>query len=979
MLVLLNIAAYSSRDVVPFDYAWRFKTVPSPRTACPPFNTSVASGGTCSGLSPTPAGDASAASCRLACCASDACSVYQYGLSTASCWTGNCTTPFVGNSSQWVSGASPQPQPGGCADCAVGLNDSAWELIDAPHDYIVATQPFDNKTSAGAGYFTRVDAVYRKHFALPAAWRGERVALRFEGVFKTASVFVNGVAVKVYGGSPGQGGVSAAAYTEFDVRLDNISGIAWGAGGRNLIALYVNGDQGMEHWYTGAGLYRSVHLIHTKLAHLDPLSLFFPATLTFDGAAAATSATVHPELDVVNDAAAEDAAGEEALLSVNVSVFIYDGDGALRGSARDFAAALPRGVTRTTVHLPSIVIKAPHVWSNRDPYLYTVVTTVATAAAGQLDAFNTTLGVRSIRWDYDRGFFLNDVNVKLRGFCHHDSFTGVGMAMPDRVWLLRAQQNRGVGANAWRMSHNNYRESVYDLADVMGTVVWDENRDLRDTMGLEAMSKMVRAHRNHPSVAIYSLCNEGECAMGAKDGKYFGNDTVYAEFRSIAKQLDPTRAVSGNAYGWFGNGTISDFFDVQGLSHPSTVELLASRAANLPTRRPLITSECCSCRTQRGEDSTNVSPMGLYPPNVTRPHYSAFNADCLLGQVNQSGDNDAWNAGSMIWTLGDYIGEPARIDWPHVSSSFGAVDLAGFPKAGARWFQAWWLFKNNGAAWFPASRPTLPTGEMVHIVESNVGGAERSARASDGERTFHVYSSGASVDLYLDGASLGTLANDAWMGWNEWNVTSAESAAATNLTAVARDAAGAVVATHSRLANVSPAQRIVLTIDAPSPTTGTGRRVVLDGHDVALLRATIVDSRGTPVHTATHNVTFEVLSGPGRVLGVGNGDPMCKEPHQASWRSAYSGLARAVIKVTEDAASSAATRALIRAIDVESGRSTVAVLDPALPLPDTPITVRASAPGLGSATIAIAVSADAALDGILATAKASLRVPISLE
>jgi hypothetical protein len=246
-------------------------------------------------------------------------------------------------------------------------------------------------------------------------------------------------------------------------------------------------------------------------------------------------------------------------------------------------------------------------------------------------------------------------------------------------------------------------------------------------------------------------------------------------------------------------------------------------------------------------------------------------------------------------------------------------------------------------------------------------------------RTFHVYSSGASVDLYLDGASLGTLANDAWMGWNEWNVTSAESAAATNLTAVARDAAGAVVATHSRLANVSPAQRIVLTIDAPSPTTGTGRRVVLDGHDVALLRATIVDSRGTPVHTATHNVTFEVLSGPGRVLGVGNGDPMCKEPHQASWRSAYSGLARAVIKVTEDAASSAATRALIRAIDVESGRSTVAVLDPALPLPDTPITVRASAPGLGSATIAIAVSADAALDGILATAKASLRVPISLE
>ena len=345
----------AARHSIPFDYAWRFKPVASPRTpahpACPPFNTSVASGGTCAGLKQTAKGDASAAACRLACCASESCFVFQYGANSTGtrCWTGTCTSPFDGNSSLWASGAAPVPRPGVCTDCAVGVNDSAWELIDAPHDYIIATQAFDNTTSAGAGYFTRVDAVYRKHFALPMAWHGDRVALRFEGVFKAASVWVNGIEVAVYGGSwpdpapGGNGGVSAAAYTAFDVRIDNISGIMWGTEKSNVVALYVNGEPGQEHWYTGAGLYRSVHLIHTQLAHLDPLSLFFPATIAFDDdtaamATVATVATVHPTLDIVNDAV-----GEAAPLAVNISIFIFDVDDKMVSGMKNLAAALPAG------------------------------------------------------------------------------------------------------------------------------------------------------------------------------------------------------------------------------------------------------------------------------------------------------------------------------------------------------------------------------------------------------------------------------------------------------------------------------------------------------------------------------------------------------------------------------------------------------------------------------------------------------------
>jgi hypothetical protein len=264
---------------------------------------------------------------------------------------------------------------------------------------------------------------------------------------------------------------------------------------------------------------------------------------------------------------------------------------------------------------------------------------------------------------------------------------------------------------------------------------------------------------------------------------------------------------------------------------------------------------------------------------------------------------------------------------------------------------------------------------MVHIVENAEWPDDLSPH-----RTIHVYSSAPSVELQLNGTSLGVRQNAEWLGWVEWNITLQQLPPSGSLKAIARNQSGTVVATHSRVAP-STATHIILSIDAPSPTTGTGQRVVLDGHDVALVRATIVDSSGHLVGNASDNITFSVVSGAGRVQGVGNGDPGCKEPHHAAWRSAYNGLARAIVKVTEDASSSPATRALMREIDAESGRSTVAIADPAHPVApqQPPIVVRASAPGLSSGTIAVEVSIDAATDGVLAAAKASLRVPISLD
>ncbi len=192
------------------------------------------------------------------------------------------------------------------------------------------------------------------------------------------------------------------------------------------------------------------------------------------------------------------------------------------------------------------------------------------------------------------------------------------------------------------------------------------------------------------------------------------------------------------------------------------------------------------------------------------------------------------------------------------------------------------------------------------------------------------------------------------------------------VTAQALAADGAtVLAAHSRSSWGAPA-RLVLTLDAPSAATGTGAAVYLDGGDVALVRATVVDADGNVCADASHNVTFSVASGPGRVWGVGNGDPANQQPSHAPWRAAYHGLARAVVRVTLAAAGSAADRALLAAVNIDAGASpeSSAVLAGDAP-PPAALVVAASAPGLAGATLSVALSVDPA-DEVRAVAARSV-------
>ena len=145
-------------------------------------------------------------------------------------------------------------------------------------------------------------------------------------------------------------------------------------------------------------------------------------------------------------------------------------------------------------------------------------------------------------------------------------------------------------------------------------------------------------------------------------------------------------------------------YDVMGMSHQQTRALQIWH--NSTPEKLVVMTECCSCETQRGEDAdlpgirTNAS--AVWVPGTSTVFSSNENAACLRQKVLIS-DQPEWVGGTFVWTLHDYLGEPAENNkWPHISSSFGMFDLCGFEKPGAFWFRSWWLGNVSAA---DAGRP----------------------------------------------------------------------------------------------------------------------------------------------------------------------------------------------------------------------------------------------------------------------------------
>ena len=535
------------------------------------------------------------------------------------------------------------------------------------------------------------------------------------------------------------------------------------------------------------------------------------------------------------------------------------------------------------------------------------------------------------------------------------------------------------------MSHNPPDPVLLDILDVLGILVWDETRDFTLAQ-VRDMADLVRRDFNHPSVVMWSMGNEVEL--------HDPTGQIAVAMRKAILALDGSRPISANM-NKPSSDSVARSLDVQGVSHCSVPGTPSSLYRDVrysfpwlheqdPTK-PIVSSEGTTCVTQRGVNFVDVKHV------LNNEWEPSFNGDCISKRLcpadrwvnqqnydggcaqswtlvyNETGSILPYVAGTLgVWTLFDYLGEPmsyrrkaelgsAYTCWPQVSSSYGSFDLAGFVKPGAWHYRAWWLcdVDLDDAGRPPVSTTSCSTDRpVVQIVQD-----WRSDPAPP--PTIAVYTNAPRAELLLNGHSLGQCTMR-FADYCEWNVSFSPG----NLTAVALSETGVVLSSDTRLSPGAPTA-VALSIDAPSLATGTGEALFADGQDVALVRASLVDQSGRLCSAASHNVSFSVVSGPGRVVGVGNGDPFSHEPNAGSSRLAYHGLARVVVQVTVDTASEGHVRATM--IDVDAVSAHV-VED---------IVVVASAPGLREGRVTIPVSASAS-DSVLAVARRSVEADIQL-
>lgn len=704
---------------------------------------------------------------------------------------------------------------------AADFNDRGWRAVHLPHDFVVEGT-FTNTAQAAHGYLPMPAAWYRKTFTLPASAATNSVWVEFDGVNRDSVVYLNGRKL----------GEHKSGYTP--ARYDISQAASFG--GQNVLAVRLDSRRFEGWYYEGGGIYRHVWLNVANRLHVAPNGIFVSADLPepgLDGNAA--PATIHVKTKLANDGTIP--------ARCEVVSHLVDASGQTAGEFTNLVT-VPAGDDEELVQQG--IVEHPQLWSLEAPTLYRLQTFIVVNGV-TVDTSNTRFGIRTIRFDADKGFFLNGKPVKLQGMCVHQDFWGVGIAIPDSLDYWRVKQLKAMGCNAWRMSHNPPSPALLDACDELGMLVMDENRHLGDTYLDHSVSgtkytnpadlaEMVQRDRNHPSIIMWSMCNE-EWLQGSVEGA-----RLLAGMIKTVRQYDTTRPIScAMNGGWFQPG-FTTVEDVIGINYsPNQYDRFHGEHPKLA----MFGSETASTKMTRGQYTSERQRAFVSSYSVTN--------DCW-----RSVGERPFMAGSFAWTGIDYRGEAT---WPAILNQSGALDLCGFPKDSYYYYQSWWK-----------------TNPVIHIMPHwNWPGKEGQ------EIQVVVLSNCERVELFLNGTSLGSkdMPRNGHLLWTLNYLPGTVTAKGYN--------AGLLAISDTVETTGAPAALRLKT---------DRTKLVSDGEDLAPVEVDVLDAEGRIVPTADNPVTFRV-DGAGFVAGVGNGNPTDHDPEKASSRHAFNGKCMVLVGTTE--------------------------------------------------------------------------------
>lgn len=549
---------------------------------------------------------------------------------------------YMNNKAGWARGPARGP-----------YDDSDWRPIDLPHDWSVEG-PFSPDHHINSGYLPRGKAWYRRHFKLDEQDRGSRLVLEFDGVATFCTVYVNGHLLHR----------QFCGYTPFSV---DFTDVAHFGDQLNTVAVKVDATYMEGWWYEGAGIYRHVYLHKKPPVHIDDIQVISTPT-------SQNQAQVVVKTTLINTT------------DRDIQIFVRTNVGSTVTDDSEFISISPYSTTVVTqkLHLSNVLR-----WSVDHPHLYTLRTELRRSDQKILDHLQTRFGIRTIRFDPQKGFFLNENRLLLKGVCIHQDHAGVGVAVPDTIQRFRIERLKEMGCNAIRPGHHPLAPEVMDACDELGMLVLGENRNFGSSPEhLRQLKAMIRRDRNRPSVFAWCLCNE-EPIQTTPIAKNIARTMAWQ-----ARQLDPTRPVTvAMSGGLLNDDSMADVVDIMGINYQLTQhDAFHEKHPDLPV---FLSETNCTYAT-RGIDRTTPSDHRFADQDIEHAPWGST-ARTVWEHVQAR----PWIAGYFVWTGFDYRGEPSPHEWPSVLSHWGIMDLCGYPKQLYDLHRQWWTGQ-------PGSRPELP-------------------------------------------------------------------------------------------------------------------------------------------------------------------------------------------------------------------------------------------------------------------------------
>ena len=708
---------------------------------------------------------------------------------------------------------------------------------------ITQSGPFsvDSPNGGPQGYTQGGIGWYRKTFPLPAREKARQIGITFDGVYMNSEVWFNG---QKLGGRP-------YGYTSFTFDLTPFARFGKNA---NVLSVRVDSTGKTSRWYSGSGIYRHAWLTITDAVRVAQWGVFVSTPQV-----SSDKALVRVRTTIKNDSNS----AQRVTLETRVERSPAKGVAVARGSKKVIPAGGQQDISQ------AMTVNKPALWSPDSPTLYHLVTTVKVDGT-VVDEIRTPFGIRSISVDAAKGFLLNGKTLKIRGGCVHHDNGCLGSCAYDRAEERKVEILKGAGYNAIRTSHNPPSPALLDACDRLGMLVMDEAFDCWqigkndhdyslyfNDWWKRDLDSMVTRDRNHPSVVFWSIGNEIPGQPTPEATK------IGSELAARVRQLDPTRPVAQAAYpgetkdlGVFANLDVCGYNYMPGNygpdhdAHPQRVIL--------------------------GTESFPRACFEAWMPVIDHPYV----------------------IGDFVWTAFDYIGEAGLghadpISYPvgyaetrpWITANCGDFDLCGFKLPASHYRDAVW---NTGGIVSCFVEAVGANGKTSTVEGWNWGWIdERPSWTWPGLEgkpvKVRVYSYAPSVRLAVNGRTVGQKPTDRGTHFMAaWDLPyEPGELVATALNDQGKPVGRWVLSTAGKPASIR------LTADRRTLTTGR--------QDLSFVTVEILDSQGVVDPNADPLVRFR-LSGPGKIIGVGNGDPRSMESFQQPQRKAYRGRCLVVVK-----------------------------------------------------------------------------------